>query len=464
MFMSVPVLLTDVYLWLAERHWGRELLEEGSPLLSKLLSIQMMGFFTSKEEVWRRKGLVRLALNSSQLVIEILSDPKRPEPVKRAFRGLVESFATAKKRERWRKVYDVAPVFAVIDWTNRCNFACYGCYANSYKEGADLSFEVVDRVITELKATFGVHFIVLSGGEPFLRWKDMADMAKKHRDVFFMVYTNGSLITPEVITGLSKLGNITPAISVEGFEAETDNRRGKGQFIRVSRLMDELKKAGVLFGFSATMTSQNADVLVSDEFIDFYIDKGCKYGWYFIYIPIGRNPDMTLMVTPVQRSHLADQINKWRRLARPIFLGDFWNDGWLVGGCIAAGRRYFHIDGQGNIKPCVFSPLAAANVRDVFSGRSKYTSILHVITNSPVFQRYRQVQKRIVDYTAPCPIIDHRDLLQEVWQTGEVTAVQSTPDGFFNPDGEIAQGLTRRSACWRTRSPRENYLKGGPYE
>jgi len=44
--------------------------------------------------------------------------------------------------------------------------------------------------------------------------------------------------------GLAELGNVLPCISVEGFEKETDTRRGNGHFEKVVTAMDNLRDGG----------------------------------------------------------------------------------------------------------------------------------------------------------------------------------------------------------------------------
>lgn len=450
--------VVNFYLYLASKNWGRKLLRKlGPPIMkSRLLA------FLGSAHPWRKEKITDMAVIASNLMVDILSDPQRPQAVKESMRAMIRNIASQGKREKLRAKAGVAPAFFVLDWTNRCNLNCYGCYANSYAQGEDLPLEIVDKLVKEFKEDFGAYFVVLSGGEPFLKWKDMAAFAEKHKDITFMVYTNGTLINQEVISGLARLGNISPCISVEGFDTETDARRGEGHFSRVSKLMQALDKAGIIFGFSATVTSQNAEVLASDKFIDYYVKMGCKFGWYFTYIPIGRKPNLDLMTEPPQRVRLGEQIHKWRKQRKPIFIGDFWNDGPEVGGCIAGGRRYFHIDGAGDIKPCAFTPLAAANIHDIYSGKSKYKSVADVVLNSPVFRKMREVQKKITDYTAPCSVIDHPELIREVWKEKGAKPVKSTPEGFF--EGEIADKLDKKSAAWRNRKFRGDYLKGGPFE
>ena len=161
----------------------------------------------------------------------------------------------------------------VISPTMRCNLNCYGCYAGSYDKGNDLPIEVMDRVLNEGKE-LGMFFAVISGGEPFIR-DDVVKLFERHKDVAFQVYTHGGLLDEKMIGRIIKAGNILPAISLEGFEEDTDKRRGKGHYKKIMNAMRLLKENGVLFGFSSTQTRENADIIASDAFVDHMVDMGC---------------------------------------------------------------------------------------------------------------------------------------------------------------------------------------------
>jgi MoaA/NifB/PqqE/SkfB family radical SAM enzyme len=286
------------------------------------------------------------------------------------------------------------PGFFVVSPTMKCNLNCYGCYAGYYDKSVELTFEEVDSVFNQAKA-MGMYFCVVSGGEP-LFYPRIFDLFEKHNDVIFHMYTNGSLIDASVSRRLAEVGNVIPAISVEGFKKETDERRGKGHFDRVMTAMDLLKEAKVLFGFSATLTRRNTEILSSDEFIDFMIEKGCILGWYFMYVPIGREPNLDLMQTPQQRGYQFERLT-YLRANKPILLADFWNDGPVVGGCISAGRKYFHINANGDVEPCVFCHFATHNIR---------SSSLEEAVNSPMFRSIRSQLPVYDNLLRPCTLID----------------------------------------------------------
>jgi MoaA/NifB/PqqE/SkfB family radical SAM enzyme len=286
------------------------------------------------------------------------------------------------------------PDAMLISPTMRCNLNCYGCYSGVYSQ-EELPYEVLDRLMGECKE-MGIHLVLMTGGEPFLR-KDLFDLFEKHEDMMFQIYTNATLIDEKMIDQFVALGNVAPAISLEGLREETDGRRGRGQFDRIVKVMEGLRKAGIFFAVSTTQTSQNTEVLGSDTFIDFLVEKGCILLWNFHYVPIGRNPDLSLMATPEQRSRMRERF-AYFRATKPMLFVDFWNDGCLTQGCIAAGRKYFHVNARGDVEPCVFCHFASDNIKE--------KSLMEAL-NSPLFREIRSHQPLSENYFRPCLLIDH---------------------------------------------------------
>jgi len=194
---------------------------------------------------------------------------------------------------------------------------------------------------------------IFSGGEPLVRKADILKIIKNHSDCMFLSFTNATLIDEEFAAEVAEAGNLMFAISIEGFEKETDFRRGDGTYQKVLKAMDLLKAHGVGFGFSSAYTSENYQSIGSEEYVDFMIEKGCLFGWLFTYIPLGKDAVLELMVNPEQRKFMYDRVREYRN-TKPIFLMDFWNDGEYVNGCIAGGKKYLHINANGDVKPCAF--------------------------------------------------------------------------------------------------------------
>jgi len=307
------------------------------------------------------------------------------------------------KRIDFAQKYGISPPnLLVISPTMKCNLRCYGCYAWQYSKKNDLPYDVCNRVIEEAN-DIGLYFFVITGGEPFC-WDKIYDFLERHNDSFFQIYTNGQMIDNKAAERLAELGNAVPCISVEGFEKETDKRRGKDVWKKIMSAMDALRENGVLFGFSVTATRGNNELVVSDEFIDLFINKGAFIGWYFNYVPIGKEPNMELMPTPEQRDYRRSRIVEIRK-TKKIIVADFWNDGPLVNGCMAGGKNYLHVNVNGDVEPCVFVHFAADNIKE--------KSLIDILT-SDFFMAFRKRQPYTENHLRPCSIIDNPYILRDI--------------------------------------------------
>jgi MoaA/NifB/PqqE/SkfB family radical SAM enzyme len=362
---------------------------------------------------------------AGDFLLKLFSEVKRrrrelnPNCLARLVRNLVgdQILLGTPYRKRNRKELTDYPHMMVISPTMRCNLRCAGCYSAYYNRKDALSTADLDRIFREAK-DLGMRFVVVSGGEPFMR-EDFLELCERHSNMIFMTYTNGTLIAErELAPKLAKLGNVIPCISVEGYEKETTARRGVGVWNRILTAMAALKDEGVIFGFSGTPTRLNNELIVSDEFIDFYTERGCMIGWYFSYMPVGRDPDLSLMPTPEQRLHRMQRIREIRA-SKPVVAADFWCDGPLVGGCLSAGRRYFHINAQGGVEPCVFHQFHVHNIKDVS---------LKTALSSDYFKYVRQRNREVTNIYRPCPIIDRPQILRDALEKFHPTPSQEGAD------------------------------------
>jgi MoaA/NifB/PqqE/SkfB family radical SAM enzyme len=332
--------------------------------------------------------------------------------------NLIDQESNKKIRESFKEKYKLwPPSFIVLSPTQKCNLNCEGCYASSKANAPTLSFDVIDKICNEVYNEWGNRFMVISGGEPLIyndNGKTLLDIFKKYKEMFFLFYTNGILIDKEMAKKLSELGNVTPAISIEGFEKETDERRGKGIFEKIMKVSENLKEAGVVFGVSVTATKKNIDTLLKDKFYDFIFQEfGASYMWLFHLMPIGKAKNTKeLMISPKQRVEL---YRKWEELLRDkkYCIADFWNSGVLSNGCIAYGRAggYLYVDWNGDIMPCVFIPYYEDNINDLYKKGKKLADSLfsELFTKGREWQRkYREGNKNRPDnWLMPCSIRDH---------------------------------------------------------
>lgn len=289
-------------------------------------------------------------------------------------------------QDKMKKKHDCNVPWAILmDPTSACNLKCTGCWAAEYEKTDSMSYETLDRIIREGK-DLGIYMYIFSGGEPLVRKDDLIKLAETHSDCSFLSFTNATLVDEAFAKKLGELGNFGLAISVEGFEKETDMRRGEGTYKKVMEAMDLLKKEGVVFGFSTCYHKYNTDVVGSEEYLDLLIDKGCMFGWYFTYIPIGKDAVTDLLASPEQREYMYHQLRKFRS-EKPVFTLDFWNDGEYVNGCIAGGRNYLHINSNGDVEPCAFIHYSNVNIKDV--------SLIEAL-QSPLFKQYNKRDRKSV--------------------------------------------------------------------
>ncbi len=340
------------------------------------------------------------------------------------------------------------PITLVINPTMRCNLRCTGCYAYSYGQKSDMERDLLNKVLNEAR-DLGITFVTVTGGEPFL-YPEIEEVFAEYSDITFMVYTNGQFIDEQRSRRLAELGNVWPAISVEGFEAETDARRGKGVYQKLTTAMSYLRRDGVLFGISAVPTRKNTELLASDAFLDHYIEKGALFGWMFTYMPVGRDPDPSLMATPKQREFLRRKSLEWRR-TKPFFMADFWNDGPLCGGCMSASRFAF-ISNEGWVQPCVFVHFTTHNVKD---------HSLREIFDSEFFRAIRGRQPYHPNLLRPCKIIDHPHVLEEVVRECGARPTYPGADSILK-DPTIREHLMRYSREYAVLA--ERAWKGEDYQ
>jgi len=316
------------------------------------------------------------------------------------------------------------PRAMLISPTMRCNLRCYGCYAGDYSKEEELKPEEIHRILNEAEE-MGIHLVVVLGGEPFLR-KVLFDICRDHPRMFFHVFTHGGFLDEVMVERIASLGNVSPAISLEGYEEETDQRRGKGHFQKVLRGMTLLREAKILFACSLTQTRENTDILARDEYIDFLIEKGAILIWYFMCLPVGRNPDIRWMPTPSQRDQLRKALARFRA-TKPILFVDFWNDGRLTNGCMAGGKMYFHINANGDVEPCVFCHFASDNIR----GKS-----LIEVLNSHFFKEIRSRQPYLENLLRPCMLIDRPEIGREMVSQPDVYFTHPGAEVFYNHLGK----------------------------
>lgn len=310
------------------------------------------------------------------------------------------------------------PWAILLDPTSACNLHCTGCWAAEYGNRLNLTLDELDSIVTQGKE-LGTYMYIFTGGEPLVRKKDIISLCEKHSDCEFLSFTNGTLIDEAFCEDMLRVKNFVPAISLEGFATANDGRRGSGVFDRVMKAMELLRAYKLPFGISTCYTSQNYQDITSEEYFDLIINAGALFVWFFHYMPVGNGAAPQLLPTSEQRQEVYHRIREFRN-SKPIFSMDFQNDAEYVGGCIAGGRRYLHINAKGDVEPCVFVHYSNANIREC--------TLLEAL-KSPIFMAYHEGQPFNENMLRPCPMLENPEKIREmVKRTGAESTDYESPE------------------------------------
>lgn len=300
------------------------------------------------------------------------------------------------------------PPFLIASIASQCNLFCKGCYARANHECGEhfhqeeLSTEHWNRIFKEA-AQMGITFILLAGGEPMLR-RDVILAAARFPEIIFPIFTNGTLIVESDIELLNKRRNLIPMLSLEGNSAQTDKRRGAGVSDLLKRAMAQMNAHGIFYGVSITVTSQNLEMVTSPEFIDGLVKTGCKLALFVEYVPVDASTE-SLALGVDGREKLALRQNLLRTVFETMIFLSFPGDEELFGGCLAAGRGFFHINATGGAEPCPFSP---------FSDCSLKNSSLAEALQSPLFQKLKDGGFLQTEHSGGCALFGREHEIEKL--------------------------------------------------
>lgn len=295
------------------------------------------------------------------------------------------------------------PAFLIASITSSCNLHCTGCYSRANDACSDnaplnqLSSDEWSDIFLEAKE-LGISFIVLAGGEPMIR-EDVIVKASNYPEILFPIFTNGTMINDDYLKLFDKNRNLVPILSIEGDEEVTDSRRGEGVYSKLVDSMELMNKNNIIFGASLTFTKGNLSTLLSDEFIQRLHDFGCKVIFFIEYVPVD-GETVELAPSDIERELLFNEINRLRKDYDNMLFLSFPGDEKTSGGCLAAGRGFFHINSHGGAEPCPASPYSDINVKD--------TSLLEAL-NSKLFKSLRDGGLLIDDHDGGCVLFEHED-------------------------------------------------------
>ena len=314
--------------------------------------------------------------------------------------------AASKKRTAAEAAGEHIPSFLIASITSQCNLHCAGCYSRCNHATTDarperqLTADEWENIFREAD-DLGISFILLAGGEPMLR-RDVIEAAGQQRNILFPIFTNGTFMDAQCFTLFDRCRNLVPVLSIEGDEAVTDTRRGRGVYEKLISNMDELHRQGLVFGASVTITTQNLHEATSDAFLKTLSDRGCKAVIFVEYVPVTEE-SRDLAPGDEEREYLRAELARLRSERPEMVYISFPGDEKSSGGCVAAGRGFFHINSHGGAEPCPFSPYSDINVRD--------TSLKEAL-NSRLFKALRENGHLLEDHAGGCVLYEKRELVE----------------------------------------------------
>ena len=301
-----------------------------------------------------------------------------------------------------------APSYLIASITSSCNLHCAGCYSRANNATQDcapqrqLSTEQWESIFTQAEE-LGVSFILLAGGEPLLRY-DVIEAAGKHPNILFPIFTNGTYLGQKSLDLFDRCRNLIPVISLEGDRGLTDARRGQGVYEKIVHNMEQLRRQGLLFGCSITVTTENLEEVLSDDFIRSLSERGCKAVFFIEFVPV---TDEARQLAPgdTEREQIRTGIDRLRIEHPETVFVSFPGDEKSSGGCLAAGRGFFHINSHGGAEPCPFSPYSDINVAE--------TSLREAL-NSGLFLALRKEGHLLEDHVGGCVLYEKRALVEKL--------------------------------------------------
>jgi MoaA/NifB/PqqE/SkfB family radical SAM enzyme len=316
----------------------------------------------------------------------------------------------ARARSVWKKRGVVVPPILIMSVTNKCNLKCKGCYAMSFqREGCgddELDDETLGRIVREARE-LGVSFFVIAGGEPLMR-PGFLRVAGEHPQAVFIVFTNGLLVDGGMIDTFRRARNIVPLISLEGARDETDGRRGEGTYEQLLTVMELMKKRGIFFGNSLTLTRGTFSAVTDERFIRGLVTAGSRFFLFIEYTPTVEGTE-GWVPTPEQRANMAAVIKAYRRRYPALFVAVPWDEE-EVGGCLSAGRGFVHVSANGELEPCPFAPFSDGNLKDLSLKEALGSEFLREIRRMPelaretgggcVLWKERELVKTLLERTA----------------------------------------------------------------
>jgi MoaA/NifB/PqqE/SkfB family radical SAM enzyme len=288
---------------------------------------------------------------------------KSPRQALFFLRTLVWQARAARVRARWKEQGLQVPAVMIFSITHRCNLHCKGCYARALhaSSNGDMSEDKLRSIFAEARE-LGISFTVLAGGEPLVR-PELLDITEQYPEIISLMFTNGTLIDDRILARFREQTQLVPVLSIEGYEEDTDGRRGQGVYNYLKTVIPKLQERRIFYAVSMTVTRTNFDTVMGEPFIENLLGLGCQFFVYLEYTPI-REGTEDWVITPEQRAAIPGTMSAYRQKYPALFMAVPGEEE-RFGGCLAGGRGFVHISADGDLEACPFAPYSDTNLREL---------------------------------------------------------------------------------------------------
>jgi len=169
--------------------------------------------------------------------------------------GILTTERSGVRRPLIKKSPEPSLRYLELQITKRCNLRCRHCYIGP-PEDVELTHERIKRVLDEFEEMQGLRLLI-TGGEPLLH-REFPEIngLLGHYALRKILFTNGTLITGDVLRSLN-VDEIQ--ISLDGLEGGHDAIRGKGTFKKTMKGIEMALVAGFDVSISTMVHSMNLD-------------------------------------------------------------------------------------------------------------------------------------------------------------------------------------------------------------
>ena len=274
----------------------------------------------------------------------------------------------------------------VLEVTYRCNLKCVFCYnvwkASEKPTGKEMDLEQIKKVVKRLPPTSRY---VISGGEPLMRRDifEVLDFLKPRCEIISLL-TNGLLITDENAPKLAD-PKVRVQIPIHGLKHKHDAAMGKGgAFRRMLETVAIMKRRGVRYTTTTVISKDNIEDL--DDILEFSVAMGSKYLYLIRFLPGGaglKHRELLLSKDEVKRAYeILERKCKYYGLRGgvgvpnlPCIIDQKPYKHISFSYCFA-GKCWYTIDPEGNLRICNHSPTIYGNLlKDKFSDIIKHPTL-----------------------------------------------------------------------------------------